>query len=82
MIDYEKTLLDLVCPMVDEPEKIKIQKMDSINENEVLLYVYATSSDISRLIGRGGNMASSIRHMMSFCSAVDNKKVSIKFESY
>ena len=31
MIDYEKTLLDLVCPMVDEPEKIKIQKMDSIN---------------------------------------------------
>ena len=82
MIDYEKTLLDLVCPMVDEPEKIKIQKMDSINENEVLLYVYATSSDISRLIGRGGNMAYSIRHMMSVCSAVDNKKVSIKFESY
>ena len=80
--DYEKTLLDLVCPMDDEPEKIKIQKMDSINENEVLLYVYATSSDISRLIGRGGNMASSIRHMMSVCSAVDNKKVSIKFESY
>ena len=82
MIDYVKTLTDLVTPMVDEPEKVKIQTMDSLNENEVLLYVYATSSDISRLIGRQGNMASAIRQMMSVCSSVDSKRISIKFESY
>lgn len=74
--------MDLVTPMVDEPEKVKIQKMDSINDDELLLYVYATSSDISRLIGRQGNMASSIRQMMSVCSSIDNKRISIKFESY
>lgn len=82
MINYEKTLMDLVTPMVDEPEKVKIQKMDSINENEILLYVYATSNDISRLIGRQGNMANSIRQMMSVCSSIDSKRISIKFESY
>lgn len=82
MINYEQTLLDIVKPMVDEPEKVSIQKMDSLNENEVLLYVYATSSDIARLIGRQGSMASSIRTMMSVCQSMDNKKISIKFESY
>ena len=82
MIDYEKTLLDLVKPMVDEPDNIKVQKMDSINENEIVLHVYASSVDIARLIGRQGSMASSIRQMMSVCSCLDNKKITIKFESY
>ena len=82
MIDYEKTLLDLVTPMVDEPDKVRVQTMDSIEDNEVLLYVYATSTDIARLIGRQGNMASSIRQMMSVCSHSENKKITIKFESY
>ncbi|MBO4218310.1 MAG: KH domain-containing protein [Erysipelotrichaceae bacterium] len=82
MIDYEKTLLDLVKPMVDEPENIRVQTMESVNENEVLLYVYASSVDIARLIGRQGAMASSIRQMMSVCSCLDNKKITIKFESY
>jgi len=82
MIDYEKTLLDLVKPMVDEPDNVKVQKMDSINENEIVLHVYASSVDIARLIGRQGSMASSIRQMMSVCSCLDNKKITIKFESY
>ena len=82
MIDYEKTLMDLVKPMVDEPENVRVQTMESVNENEVLLYVYASSVDIARLIGRQGAMASSIRQMMSVCSCLDNKKITIKFESY
>jgi predicted RNA-binding protein YlqC (UPF0109 family) len=56
--------------------------MDSLNKNEIVLFVHATSNDIARLIGRGGNMASSIRQMMSVCSSIENKRVSIKFESY
>jgi len=82
MIDYEKVLLDIVKPMVENPDSVRVQTMDSINENEVLLYVYATSEDIARLIGRQGNMATAIRQMMSVCSRLDNRKISIKFESY
>ncbi len=82
MINYEKVLLDLIQPMVDEPEKVSVKSMDSLNENEVLLYVYATSTDTARLIGRQGNMASSLRQMMSVCSCLDDKKVTVKFESY
>ena len=36
----------------------------------------------SRLIGKKGNMASAIRQIMSVPSRLDNKKISIKFESY
>ena len=82
MIDYEKTLLDIVKPMVDDPDSIRVQKMEGLNENEVVLYIYAKSDDIARLIGRQGNMASSIRQMMSVCSRLDSRKISIKFESY
>ena len=82
MIDYEKVLLDLVKPMVDDPDSVRIQTMDSINENELVLYVYAKNEDIARLIGRQCSMASAIRQMMSVCSRLDNKRISIKFESY
>ena len=82
MIDYEKVLLDLVKPMVDDPDSVRIQTMESINENELVIYVYAKSEDIARLIGRQGAMASAIRQMMSVSSRLDNRRVSIKFESY
>jgi len=82
MIDYEKVLLDIVKPMVENPDSVRVQTLDSINENEILLYVYATSEDIARLIGRQGNMATAIRQVMSVCSRLDNRKISIKFESY
>ena len=82
MIDYEKTLLDLVKPMVDDPDSVRVQTMESVNENEQIIYVYAKSEDIARLIGRQGNMAGAIRQLMSVCSRLDNRRISIKFESY
>jgi predicted RNA-binding protein YlqC (UPF0109 family) len=54
--------------------------MDSINDNELVLYVYAKNEDIARLIGRQGSMASAIRQMMSVCSRLDNKRISIKYQ--
>ena len=82
MIDYEKTLLDLVKPMVDDPDSVRVQTMESVNENEQIIYGYATSEDIARLIGRQGSMAGAIRQLMSVCSRLDNRRISIKFESY
>ena len=82
MIDYEKTLTDIVTPMVEDPDSVRVQTMESINENEIILYVYAKSEDIARLIGRQGSMAGAIRQLMSVCSRLDNRRISIKFESY
>lgn len=82
MQDLEKTLLDICLPLVDDKKALSVKTMSSTNENEVLLYVYADSDDVARLIGRKGIMASSIRQMMSIAARDTHKRISVKFEAY
>ena len=81
MVDLEKVLLNIVKPMCSDQESVTVKQMESINENELLLYVYAPSEDIARLIGRQGSMANSIRQMLQVASKIENKHISIKFEA-
>ena len=82
MIDLEKTLLDICLPLVDDQKALSVKTMATTNENEILLYVYANSEDVARLIGRKGIMASSIRQMMSIAARDVHKRISVKFEAY
>ena len=82
MINFEEVLLNLVKPMVENQNALSVKQMPSLNENEILLYVYCDSQDTARLIGKQGSMASAIRQMMSVASKSESRKVSIKFESY
>ena len=81
MIDLEKVLLNIVKPICSDSDAVMVKQMESLNENEILLYVYAPSDDIARLIGRQGSMANSIRQMLQVASKIENKRISIKFES-
>lgn len=81
MIDLEKVLLNIVKPICNDNESVMVKQMESINDNEILLYVYAPSSDIARLIGKQGMMANSIRQMLQVASRIENKRISIKFEA-
>lgn len=82
MVDLEKTLFDLCAPLVDDQNALSVKTMTSSNENEILLYVYASSEDVARLIGRKGVMASSLRQMMSIAARNMRKRISVKFEAY
>ncbi len=82
MIELENVLLQLVKPIVDDKDSVSVKTMPSLNEKEVLLYVYAKSDDVGRLIGKSGQMASALRQMMAIASRVEDKKITIKFESY
>lgn len=81
MKNYEKILLDLIIPLCNDKENLSVKQMDSLKENEILLFVYATNDDIGRLIGRKGMMASSIRNMMQIATKVEEKRINIKFET-
>ena len=81
MIDLEKVLLNLVRPICTDTDSVMVKQMESLNDNEILLYVYAPSEDIARLIGRQGTMANSIRQMLQVASKIENKRISIKFEA-
>lgn len=81
MIDLEKVLLNIVKPICGNSDEVMVKQMESLNDNEILLYVYASSNDIARLIGKQGMMANSIRQMLQVASRIENKRISIKFEA-
>lgn len=83
MVDYEAVVMNLVRPIVEDKESLSVKIMESLDEHEILVYVYANKDDVARLIGRKGSMASAIRHMMSVASRKEeDKRINIKFESY
>ena len=83
MVDYEAVVMNLVRPIVEDKESLSVKIMESLDEHEILVYVYANNDDVARLICRKGSMASAIRHMMSVASRKEeDKRINIKFESY
>ena len=46
-MDYEKVLLDLIKPIVDDKETVSVKQMESLDEDEILLYVYANDDDVA-----------------------------------
>ncbi|CAM3585714.1 KH domain-containing protein [Erysipelothrix urinaevulpis] len=82
MKTIEDVLYDLVLPLVEDEKSLSVQRLASLDENEIILTIYAESADIARLIGRQGFMAQAIRQTMSIGSRVLDKRLNIKFESY
>ena len=81
-MDYVKTLQDIAKELVSQKDKLEVRQMPSLEEDTLVLYVYAAHDDIAKLIGRKGMMANSIRQLMSVCGRLNDKKLDIKFESY
>ena len=81
MIDLERVLLNIVKPLCSDSESVMVKQMESLDDNELLLYVYAPSEDIARLIGKKGMMANSIRQMLQVASKIEKKHISVKFEA-
>ena len=81
-MDYVKTLQDVASELVSDKNKLEVRQMPSLEEDTIVLYVYASHEDIAKLIGRKGMMANSIRQLMSVCGRLNDKKLDIKFESY
>lgn len=82
MINFEKTLLDLCLPLCEKPDALSVKTMNSVNEHELLLCVYADDKDIARLIGRKGSIASALRAMMSVATRGEHKRLMVNFEAY
>ena len=78
----EDVLYDLVLPIVEDEKSLSVQRLASLDEDDIILTIYAESADIARLIGRQGFMAQAIRQTMSIGSRVMDKRLNIKFESY
>ena len=53
-MNYEKIILDIVTPLVDNKEAVLVRKMPTEKEDDMLYLVVADSSDLGKLIGKNG----------------------------
>ena len=66
--------LDYVAgSLVQKPENIKVELIDG-NEEEVIVELRVDEADLSRVIGRGGSIARSLRTLIRTFGATDKKR--------
>ena len=74
----EELLRFIVESLVDEKDKIDIQKQEE--ENAVVFEVSVADSDIGKIIGKNGKVAQAIRAILHSAGHKDNKKVIFKIK--
>ena len=73
----------LVKALVANKENVSVKEFDSEDENTILIQVLVDSSDIGKVIGKGGRLANSIRTLVQASSYLkDNKRVKIDIDSF
>ena len=58
-MDFEAILKDVLTPVLDHPEELKVEVTGDGRKREVL--IHAAPSDRGRVIGKSGRMISSLR---------------------
>lgn len=73
----------IIKELVQDPDSVSVKEFPSEKENEMIVQVMIPEADMGRVIGKGGNIAKSIRTVVQASSFVkDNKRVNINIDSY
>ena len=73
---------EIILSLVKDKEIVAVKEFPSENENEVLLEVLISESDMPRVIGKSGKVINSVRTIVQASSYLkDNKKVKINIDS-
>ncbi len=81
-MNYATILKTITKELVEDKKNLEVRQMPSLDDNTIVLYIYATKKDIAKLIGRRGVMANSIRQVMSVTGRLTKKRFDIKFEVF
>ena len=79
-MNYEQIILDVISPLVSQPERLKVVPMDQENLYETTYIIYCDEKDVGRLIGKKGVVAEAIREVVNASAKLDSKKIKLKFE--
>ena len=73
----------IVKKLVTDPESVSVKEFESDEEDTTLIEIMVPSSEMSKIIGKNGNIINSIRTIVQASSYLkDNKKVKINVDSY
>lgn len=77
-INYESLVEVLVKPLVSRPEVVVV-KVNMISDKDVSIEVKVDSSDLGRVIGKHGRVASAIRTLTHAAATRNDQVVNIEF---
>ena len=66
----------IVTSLVDYPEQVTIRETDE--RDVVMLEISVASSDMGRVIGKGGKVINSIRTLVQVLAAKQGKRISLE----
>ena len=69
----KQLLIDIVKPIVDNPDEVVV--VERTSGDMTVLELTVCKSDIGKVIGRGGKIAKSIRNVVRAAAAKENKRV-------
>ena len=73
---------EIILSLVKDKDIVAVKEFPSENEDEVLLEVLISESDMPRVIGKSGKVINSVRTIVQASSFLkDNKKVKINVDS-
>ena len=73
----------LVKSLVTDKDNVSVKEFESDEENTILIQVLVDSSDMGKVIGKGGKLANAVRTLVQASSYTkDNKKVKINIDSF
>ncbi len=73
----KETLETIIKSLVEFPEQVSVT--EAAGERSVVFEVKVAETDMGKIIGREGKIASSIRVIMKALAAKEQKKVSVEF---
>lgn len=72
----EKLLEHIAMALVDQPDQVSVNKVDS--ERLIVLELKVAAEDMGKVIGKQGRIAKAIRTVVSAAAVKENKRVVVE----
>ena len=77
-LSLESLLMVIARGIVSNPDAIKVDVNESLEEGIIKYHLYVDSNDIGRIIGKQGRIARAIRQIVRSVAARRNIKISLE----
>lgn len=77
-MDYIAIIHQFIDGILNNPEKVTIEQLESDSEKDLVYFICCTSEDTGRLIGKHGATADALREVLSIAAKNNNQRVHIK----
>ncbi|HHY97068.1 MAG TPA: KH domain-containing protein [Acholeplasma sp.] len=80
-VDFENLVKQIVSPLVTTPDDVHVKTL-SDEDGLVHIQLLVSETDLGRVIGKGGKIASAIRTIMYAGASKEGKKIHLDIDSY